>query len=241
MTSSFEQFNLSPSLLKGLVDMGITTPTPVQEAAIPLVMEGRDAIVQAKTGSGKTLAFGLPILSTLKSRHKPQALVVLPTRELAIQVCESLARVSKDHPLKTIAIYGGVGLGPQENALRRGVDMVVGTPGRLKDLLSRGSLNLSEVKILILDEADEMLDMGFRRDIEFLLERLPAREQTLIFSATMPEAMENIARKYMNKPAVVKLIETEKPNEIAHFFVRVSDDDRIDALISLLQEPATER
>lgn len=222
--------------------MGISTPTPVQEHAIPFVMEGRDAIVQAKTGSGKTLAFGLPILTLIKSRNKPQALVVLPTRELAIQVCEAIATVGKHHPLKTVAIYGGVGLGPQESALRRGVDLVVGTPGRLKDLLSRGSLDLSQVRILILDEADEMLDMGFRRDIEFLLDRLPSREQTLILSATMPEAMELIARKYMNNPAVVKLkAEDTTPSEIAHFFVRVSDDDRMDALIALLEEPATER
>ena len=142
MTSSFNDFELHPAILRGVAALGYTTPTPVQTNAIPLVLAGRDAIVQAKTGSGKTLAFGLPLLSMLKTKPLPQALIVLPTRELAIQVCESLASVSKTSPLRVLPIYGGVGLGPQETALAKGIDVVVGTPGRLKDLIGRGSLNL---------------------------------------------------------------------------------------------------
>jgi ATP-dependent RNA helicase RhlE len=239
---SFDSFGLQPALLKGLARMGLTVPTPVQEQAIPLLMAGKDAICMAKTGSGKTLAFGLPVLSLLKPGSRPQVLVVLPTRELALQVCKALADVGQDSALRTVAIYGGVGLGPQETALRNGVDVVVGTPGRLKDLLNRGSLDLRQVSILILDEADEMLDMGFRRDIEFLLDRLPGRKQTLIFSATMPAAIEVIARKHMNAPTVVKLINQDAmPDEISHHFVRLQAEQRLGGLVAILQQEKPER
>ncbi|MNS27641.1 DEAD-box ATP-dependent RNA helicase CshA [compost metagenome] len=242
-TTSFNQFALHPAILRGVAALGYDVPTPVQESAIPLVLAGRDAIVQAKTGSGKTLAFGLPLLSMLKPQTRPQALVVLPTRELAIQVCESLASVTKTSPLRVVPIYGGVGLGGQERALQKGVDVVVGTPGRLKDLIGRGSLDLSRVHVLVLDEADEMLDMGFRRDIEFLLGRLPSLKQTLILSATMPAAIEAIARKYLKDPAVVKLVATEEvsPSEITHHFVRLDADQRLSALIALLKSEDPER
>ncbi|MGE5708399.1 MAG: DEAD/DEAH box helicase, partial [Bacteroidota bacterium] len=234
----FQQFSLRPSVLKGLASLGFTTPTPIQEAAIPLVLDGRDAILQAKTGSGKTLAFGLPILSLLEPQAIPQALVVLPTRELALQVAEAIQSVGQTD-LRVLSIFGGVKIEPQERALRDGVDLVIGTPGRLKDLIQRGTLDLSNIRILVLDEADEMLDMGFRRDIDFLLERMPAREQTLILSATMPPEIEVIARKHLKDPAVVKLTqETIVPEEIDHFFVRVKPEQRLDALVSLLQSEA---
>jgi ATP-dependent RNA helicase RhlE len=239
---SFDSFGLLPALLKGLNRLGLTVPTPVQEQAIPLLMAGKDAIVMAKTGSGKTLAFGLPVLSLLRPGNKPQALVVLPTRELALQVCEALADVGKESPLRTLAIYGGVGLGPQETALRNGIDIVVGTPGRLKDLHNRGSLDLRQVSILVLDEADEMLDMGFRRDIDYLLDRLPARQQTLIFSATMPAAMETIARKHLHAPTVVRLTNDDAvPSEISHHFVRLQPEQRLAGLISLIRRESPER
>jgi ATP-dependent RNA helicase DeaD len=222
--------------------LGYDTPSPVQVSAIPLVLAGRDAIVQARTGSGKTLAFGLPLLSMLKPQSRPQALVVLPTRELAVQVCESLTAVSETSPLRVLPIYGGVGLGGQERALQKGVDVVVGTPGRLKDLIGRGSLDLGRVHVLVLDEADEMLDMGFRRDIEFLLDRLPALKQTLILSATMPQAIEAIARKHLKDPAVVKLVTEEvTPDELTHYYVKVPADQHLSALIALLKHEAPER
>ncbi|HEY9723310.1 MAG TPA: DEAD/DEAH box helicase [Oscillatoriaceae cyanobacterium] len=243
MSLTFDQFKLAPAVLRGVAALGFTTPTPVQEHAIPLLLAGRDAIVQAKTGSGKTLAFGLPLLSMLKPQPRPQALVILPTRELAIQVCEAIASVAAGSPLRVLPIYGGVGLGPQETALRKGVDVVVGTPGRLKDLLARKSLDLSAVRVLVLDEADQMLDMGFRRDIEHLVDRLPSRAQTLIFSATMPSEIEAIAHKYLKDPAIVKLVKAEAttPTEISHYFVRVGLDDRLDALMTLLDREKPER
>jgi ATP-dependent RNA helicase DeaD len=242
LQSEFNQFNLAPAVKQGLASLGFKHPTPIQEHAIPIVLEGRDAILQAKTGSGKTLAFGLPILSMLKPKSKPQALVVLPTRELAIQVRDALASVSGNSPLRTLAIYGGVGLGPQEKALADGIDVVIGTPGRLKDLITRGSLDLSRAHLLVLDEADEMLDMGFRRDIEFLLGKLTSRKQTLILSATMPEAIKAIANRYLTNPAVVGLVQHEAtPDEISHHFVRVKTDRRLDALTTLIRNESPER
>ena|GEM_PF-1126293 len=242
MQPEFNQFNLSPAVKQGLAALGFKTPTPIQEHAIPIVLAGRDAILQAKTGSGKTLAFGLPIMSMLKPKSKPQALVVLPTRELAIQVRDALVSVSGNSPLRTLAVYGGVGLGPQEKALADGVDLIIGTPGRLKDLINRGSLDLSRAHLLVLDEADEMLDMGFRRDIEFLLGKLTSRKQTLILSATMPEAIKAIAHQYLKDPEVVGLVQQEvTPSEISHHFVRVKTERRLDALTTLIRTESPER
>ncbi len=242
MQPEFNQFNLSPAVKQGLAALGFKTPTPIQEHAIPIVLEGRDAILQAKTGSGKTLAFGLPILSMLKPKSKPQVLVVLPTRELAIQVRDALASVSGSSPLRMLAVYGGVGLGPQEKALTEGVDIVIGTPGRLKDLINRQSLDLSRAHLLVLDEADEMLDMGFRRDIDFLLAKLTSRKQTLILSATMPEAIKAIAHQHLKDPAVVGLVQQDvTPSEISHHFVRVKTDRRLDALTTLIRTESPER
>ena len=236
----FKHFNLHPTVIRGLAPLGFTAPTPVQEAAIPLILQKRDAIIQAKTGSGKTLAFGLPILSMLERQGYPQALVVLPTRELAQQVCSAIAEVKGR--LRVLPIYGGARIEPQERALKEGVDMVVGTPGRLKDLINRGSLDLKRVRILILDEADAMLDMGFRRDIDFLLKQIPLREQTLIFSATMPKEIEVIARSHLKNPAYVNLVKEEHvPSEISHFFVRVKADQRIESLVSVLKNEKPER
>jgi superfamily II DNA/RNA helicase len=238
----FNQFNLSPAVKQGLATLGFKTLTPIQEHAIPIILEGRDAILQAKTGSGKTLAFGLPILSMLKPKSKPQVLVVLPTRELAIQVRDALASVSGSSPLRMLAVYGGVGLGPQEKALAEGVDIVIGTPGRLKDLINRQSLDLSRAHLLVLDEADEMLDMGFRRDIDFLLAKLTSRKQTLILSATMPEAIKTIAHQHLKDPAVVGLVQQDvTPSEISHHFVRVKTDRRLDALTTLIRTESPER
>ncbi|MBM3270370.1 MAG: DEAD/DEAH box helicase, partial [Candidatus Sericytochromatia bacterium] len=245
MNTRFDEFPLAPAVLRGVAALGFTTPTPVQAATIPLLLAGRDAIVQAKTGSGKTLAFGLPLLSLLADRQPgPRALVILPTRELALQVCEAIDAVQGPRGrLRIVPVYGGAGFGSQQAALERGADVVVGTPGRLKDFLQRGTLDLSHVRILVLDEADQMLDMGFRPEIERFIGRLPARQQTLVFSATMPPEIESIARRHLTAPAVVKLVPAaeETPAEIDHEFVRVPRDRRIDALAALMAAEVPER
>ncbi|MEB3236747.1 MAG: DEAD/DEAH box helicase [Candidatus Sericytochromatia bacterium] len=216
--------------------LGFTEPTPVQRLAIPAVLEGRDAVVRAKTGSGKTLAFGLPLLTMVPSgKGKPTVLIVLPTRELALQVRDAIESVAQGSPLRLTPVFGGVGLEPQERALRQGTDIVVGTPGRLKDLLGRGSLDLSHVSILVLDEADQMLDMGFRRDIEFLVGRLPARQQTILFSATMPDPIRQLADRYLKDPVNLEAQSEERiPARIVHQMVRVDRGQRVEALWALL-------
>ncbi|MEB3298368.1 MAG: DEAD/DEAH box helicase, partial [Candidatus Sericytochromatia bacterium] len=215
--------------------LGFTEPTPVQRLAMPVVLAGEDAIVRAKTGSGKTLAFGLPLLTTIRPEgRQPRVLIVLPTRELALQVKEAMGSVLSSGGPRLVAVFGGVGLEPQEKALRQGCDIVVGTPGRLKDLLGRGSLDLSAVTILVLDEADQMLDMGFRRDIEFLVGRLPRRSQTVMFSATMPDPIRQLADKYLRDPRMVEAQSEERiPARIVHEMVRVGRDQRVDVLWAL--------
>lgn len=233
----FSDFSLSPQVLAGVARLGFTEPTPVQRLAIPAVLEGRDAVVRAKTGSGKTLAFGLPLLTMVpRGQGKPTVLIVLPTRELALQVKEAIESVAAGGNLRLTPVFGGVGLEPQERALRQGTDIVVGTPGRLKDLLGRGSLDLSHVSILVLDEADQMLDMGFRRDIEFLVGRLPARKQTILFSATMPDPIRQLADRYLKDPVNLEAQSEERiPARIVHEMVRVDRTKRVEALWSLLE------
>ncbi len=242
MPATFEAIGLRQDIVRRLAALGLSIPTRVQELAIPVVLAGKDAIVQAQTGSGKTYAFGLPILSDLDAGFNPAVLVVVPTRELAGQVHEALEAATPRRMLRTVPIYGGVSIERQEKALAAGCDIVVGTPGRLKDLLGRRTLDLSEVSTLILDEADVMLDMGFRRDIEFLIDRLPSRDQTLIFSATMPEAIKAIAQRYLKSPVVVGTPkEAAPPREISHSFVRVDRERRVETLIALLAQEAPER
>ncbi len=242
LPATFEALGLRPEIVRRLTALGLSKPTRVQELAIPVVMAGKDAIVQAQTGSGKTYAFGLPILSDLEAGFHPAVLVVVPTRELAGQVHDALEAATPGRKLHTVAIYGGVSIERQEKALAAGCDIVVGTPGRLKDLLGRRTLNLTEVSTLVLDEADVMLDMGFRRDIEFLIDRLPGREQTLIFSATMPEAIKVIAQRYLKSPVIVGTPQdAAPPREIRHSFLRVDREQRVETLIALLALEAPER
>lgn len=242
MPTTFEALGLRADVVRQLAALELTLPTRVQELAIPHVLAGKDAIVQAQTGSGKTYAFGLPILSDLESGFHPAVLVVVPTRELAVQVHDALEAATPKRRLKTVAIYGGVSIDRQEKALAGGCDIVVGTPGRLKDLLGRRTLNLAEVSTLVLDEADVMLDMGFRRDIEFLIDRLPNRAQTLIFSATMPDAIKAIAQRYLDNPVIVGTPqEAAPPREISHSFVRVDRERRVETLIALLAQETPER
>ncbi|HDZ88554.1 MAG TPA: DEAD/DEAH box helicase, partial [Nitrospirae bacterium] len=181
----FEDLGLSAQVLKSLYQMGFEEPTPIQVAAIPPALNGRDIIGQAQTGTGKTAAFGIPIVQNIRKGKLPSVLILVPTRELAIQVAEELNRISQYRKLNALPIYGGQSIDRQIRALKRGIDIAVGTPGRIIDHLRRGTLVLDGVKTLILDEADEMLDMGFIEDIETILQKVPSERQTMLFSATI--------------------------------------------------------
>ncbi|MBI4886056.1 MAG: DEAD/DEAH box helicase, partial [Acidobacteria bacterium] len=203
----FARLHLHPNLLKGIRELGFTRPTPVQAEAIPVALEGRDLLACAQTGSGKTAAFLLPILHRLmdRPRGKTRALVVTPTRELAAQIVEDFNGLSVHTPLTGAAVYGGVGMGPQEHAFRAGVDLIVATPGRLLDHASRSYAALGALEYLVLDEADRMLDMGFLPDIKRILRHIPAKRQTLFFSATMPGPIGALAAEMLKDPVRINL------------------------------------
>ncbi len=204
---TFSSLDLHPSLLKGLKELGFTRPTPIQTDAIPHALAGRDLLACAATGSGKTAAFLLPILHTLipRPRGTTRALVLTPTRELAAQILEDLNDLAVHTPITAAAIFGGVGMGPQEHALRTGVDVIVATPGRLLDHLRHTYANLGSIEHLVLDEADRMLDMGFLPDIRRVLKQLPTKRQTLFFSATMPGPIGQLAHEMLKSPATINL------------------------------------
>jgi len=207
---SFDQFKLAAPILRAVTQCGYTEPTPVQEKSIPEILAGRDLLASAQTGTGKTAAFMLPALdrlSTLKKGPKgaPRVLVMTPTRELAAQVTEATRNYGRFLRLRSTAILGGTAYGPQFRDLGRPIDLVVGTPGRLIDHLERGSLNLSRLEVLILDEADRMLDMGFKEDVEKVVAAAPAERQTLLFTATMDRTMENLANRLLNDPVRVDI------------------------------------
>ena len=210
-TSTFEALGLPPAVLRALADKNYTTPTPIQRQAIPLVLAGRDVLGGAQTGTGKTAAFGLPLLGRLAAApapagpRAPRALILVPTRELAVQVTDSLRAYGRHLRLTTTAIFGGAGMSPQIDALRRGVDILVATPGRLIDHLERGTARLDGVEILVLDEADRMLDMGFLPAIKRIVGRVPKRRQTLLFSATFEARIRALALEFMREPAVVEV------------------------------------
>jgi ATP-dependent RNA helicase DeaD len=205
-STSFGNINLSKKILTAITEMGFEEPSPIQQQTIPLVLEGHDVIGQAQTGTGKTAAFGIPTIENLAEARQIQALVLTPTRELAIQVSEELAKIGRLKRAKTLPIYGGQAIDRQIKALRFGVHIVISTPGRLLDHIRRGTIKLNKVKTLILDEADEMLNMGFIDDIEAILEHVPVEgRQTLLFSATMPDPIAKLAKKYMKSPQLVTI------------------------------------
>jgi ATP-dependent RNA helicase RhlE len=210
---SFSSFKLDPNLLKGLKELGFVRPTPIQIDAIPPAMEGRDVLACAATGSGKTAAFLLPILHKLiqRPRGTTRALVVTPTRELAAQIAEHLNEIAVHTPITSAAIFGGVGMSPQEHAFRSGVDVLVATPGRLLDHLRHPYARLDQLEHLVLDEADRMLDMGFLPEIRKLLRLLPAKRQTLFFSATMPAPIVTLTREMLNNPATIRIERNSAP------------------------------
>jgi ATP-dependent RNA helicase RhlE len=201
----FSSLKLDPALMRGLKDLGFTRPPPIQTDAIPAAMAGRDVLACAMTGSGKTAAFLLPILHHLlaKPRGTTRALVLTPTRELAAQILEELNQIATHTPLTAASVYGGVGMGPQEHAFRRGVDVLIATPGRLLDHFRQPYAKLPGIEYLVLDEADRMLDMGFLPDIRRVLKHIPAKRQTLFFSATMPPPIATLTRELLNNPMTI--------------------------------------
>ena len=201
MKTEFDSFNLHPQLVQAITERGYTLPTPIQAGLIPLMLAGADVIGQAQTGTGKTAAFALPILQNLEPGRKgPQALVLAPTRELAMQVADAVWEYGRHLQVRVLAIYGGSSYSRQITRLKKGVDVVVATPGRLLDLLERGVLDLSGVRTVVLDEADEMLKMGFVEDVESILSQTPDARQTALFSATLPGPIRRLADKYMRDP-----------------------------------------
>lgn len=236
MTAPLDPATLHPAVLEGFLAMGFSELTPVQQQAIPLILAKRDVIIHAQTGSGKTLAYGLPLLSRLKPGPRPQALVIVPTRELAVQVSEAIAQAGAATGLRVVALYGGMSLRQQRKAVQGGQDLVVGTPGRLKDLAERDSLDLSGIRFLVLDEADRMLEMGFQKDMDFLLHETGGREQLLLVSATMPKEIASLVRKQMTHPARLSVMdEGEAPAELSHWYLRVPKKKRFPRLVSLLR------
>jgi ATP-dependent RNA helicase DeaD len=205
MTTEFTSLNLRDELMQAITELGYSTPTPIQAALIPIMLSGADVIGQAQTGTGKTAAFALPILHNLQPQKHVQCLVLAPTRELALQVADSMTEYGKHLNVRVLAVYGGQPYGPQISKLNRGVDIVVGTPGRLLDLIERNSLNIKHICTLVLDEADEMLNMGFMEDVEKILAETPAERQTALFSATLPPRIRSLASRFMRDPQPVTI------------------------------------
>jgi len=239
----FSQLNLSSPLLKAVQEEGYTTPTPVQEKAIPSILAGRDMLAGAQTGTGKTAGFTLPILEILSQKPRNKAkpllrvLILTPTRELAAQVGESVKVYGKYLPFKSAVIFGGVGIHPQIQTLRAGIDILVATPGRLLDHVSQGTIDLKHIEILVLDEADRMLDMGFIKDIRRVIALLPAKRQNLLFSATYSDDIKKLCESILKNPAIVEVARRNTSSELVNQRVMLVDCKRKTALLGkLIQE-----
>ncbi len=247
---TFADFGISSDLCEALADAGITHPFPIQAMTLPVALSGHDIIGQAKTGTGKTLGFGLPLLEhvvgpdedgvdALRAPGKPQALVIVPTRELAVQVAGDLETAARRRSVRVVLLYGGRAYEPQVAALQRGVEVVVGTPGRMIDLMNQGYLDLSYAKTVVLDEADEMLDLGFLPDVEKLISRTPASRHTMLFSATMPGAVVAMARRYMTQPTHIRANDPDDQGAtlkaIKQVVYRAHALDKVEVLARLLQ------
>lgn len=250
MTISFKDLPLRPETIEALASHGFTHPFPIQEQVLPIALENHDVIGQAKTGTGKTLGFGLPIIehvvapndkewATLEYQGAPQALVVVPTRELCIQVAADLEVIATNRGARTLAVYGGRAFEPQIEALEKGVEIIVGTPGRLIDLYRQGKITLKHVNRVILDEADVMLDLGFLPDVEKLFSYTPNREQTMLFSATMPGEIISLARRFMNQPMHIRTADAQDEgtvvDRIKQYVYRAHSMDKVEMLARLLQ------
>ncbi len=241
----FKTMGLADPLLQGILATGYTAPTEIQSQAIPAILEGKDIIGCAQTGTGKTAAFVLPILSRIETipqkskKKKTRALVVTPTRELAVQIEEAVRGYGRFMNLKTIAIYGGTRIETQIKFLRRGVDVIVATPGRLLDHIQRGTVNLSMVEVLVLDEADRMFDMGFIEDIRKIIKELPEERQTLMFSATMPEAIKKLTKSIQKSPKMIQIGAQHNPIEtITQHVFPVAQPQKMELLLHLIEREA---
>jgi ATP-dependent RNA helicase RhlE len=243
---SFADLNLRPELLRAIEEQGYTEPTPIQVQAIPLVLQGHDVLGGAQTGTGKTAGFGLPLLNRLMAhantsaspaRHPVRALILTPTRELAAQVEESLKLYGKYSGLRATAIFGGMDMAPQTEALRRGVEVLVATPGRLLDHVQQKTLNLSQVEVFVLDEADRMLDMGFIPDVKRIINLLPAKRQNLLFSATLTEEIRSLAKTFLREPMSVQVARRNATAEsVKHVAIPVARERKRDLLAHLVQD-----
>ena len=239
---SFESLGLTPALVRALAERSYTTPTPIQAQAIPLVLAGNDLLGGAQTGTGKTAAFVVPMLQLLNetktsTSRRPRALILVPTRELAVQVHDSIRTYSKYQRMNTTVIYGGAGMTPQMDALRRGVDILVATPGRLIDHIERRTADLSGVEILVLDEADRMLDMGFLPAIKRILNKLPTQRQTLLFSATFEDEIKKLALEFMRNPKEIQIAARNTVAEtVSHVVHPVDGNRKKDLLIDILSK-----
>ena len=236
MTTEFTSLNLREEIVQAITELGYAEPTPIQAAIIPIMLNGADVIGQAQTGTGKTAAFALPILHNFTPQRHVQALILAPTRELALQVADSMTEYGKHLNVHVLAVYGGQPYGPQISRLNRGVDIVVGTPGRLLDLIKRNALNIKHVRTVVLDEADEMLNMGFIEDVEEILGDTPPERQTALFSATLPPRIRSLANRFMRDPqpvtikrATLTLASTEQRYYLVH------ESDKTNALTRLFE------
>jgi len=240
---SFEQFSFDRRITAGVKSVGYAEPTPIQELAIPRIMEGRDVLGLAQTGTGKTAAFVLPILERLSRgpRGTVRALIVAPTRELAEQIHQDVVRLGRNTKVRSVTIYGGVSKGPQLKALRRGAEIVVACPGRLLDHVGAGAIDLSHVEVLVLDEADRMCDMGFLPDIRRIIDLLPQKRQTLFFSATMPRDIRSLADRILDDPETVQIGANAPAETVSHALYPVPEFRRKDLLDAMLRRTATQR
>lgn len=236
---TFEQIIQDPKVLRAIKDLGFTTPTEIQAATIPPAIKGQDLIGQAKTGSGKTFAFGVPLLHHLTPERRPQALILAPTRELCQQIAAELAKLAKHTHVRIVAVFGGVSMNPQSDALRES-QIVVATPGRLMDHLERGTFRTEGIHFLVFDEADRMFDMGFVKDMERIVKRLPPKRQTLLFSATMPDAIKRLTAQYQHNPVHVKAHALVEEHLLPQFYYRVAPEMKFSLLVHLLKKEGSD-
>jgi ATP-dependent RNA helicase DeaD len=234
---TFEQLALRPETLRAIQELKYVEPTPIQRESIPLLAQGIDLIGQAMTGSGKTAAFGIHIIEHVDtSKRRPQALVLAPTRELAVQVAAEMQKLAKHYRMSIVTVYGGASINRQAQELHHGAQVVVGTPGRILDMIRRGVLHLNEAKIVVLDEADRMLDMGFIDDVQTILDETPKERQTMLFSATMPPEIRNLARTYMRNPESLTVSSDAVPlDKIKQTFVLVERVKKFPVLLNILK------
>jgi superfamily II DNA/RNA helicase len=237
----FEELNLSKPTLLALEKMEYVEPTEVQQKVIPLIITGKNILARSKTGTGKTAAFGVGIIERLSAKTAKKALILAPTRELTVQVSREISTLAENYPLRIVTVYGGYSINPQIDALRRGVDILVATPGRLLDHSMRGTVDLSQFDIVVLDEADRMLDMGFRDEMDRVMKLIPDDRTVLLLSATLDKSILDAASRYMKIPQIIEVGEKEKPPEIKEERVEASKYEKFGKLLEILREHPTSK